>query len=169
MNEKITIREKRDSDNNKIMDILNSFVEDSFAVYSKELVASTFAIDSTNDSRVFLVIESQDGVIGFGMITPYKKYTNFNHTGVLAYFIKEGFTGLGLGSKLLKNLLYEGNKIGITNYLAHISSHNNQSLCFHKKHGFEEVGRFKNVSVKFGKSVDIVWVQKDFAEILEKE
>lgn len=132
MIEKISIREKRESDNEMIMQILNSFVKDSFAVYAEELVSSNFVINSTNDARVFLVVELKNEVIGFGMITPYKKYTNFNHTGVLGYFIAEGYTGLGLGSKLLNELLLRGNKIGITNYLAHISSYNNQSLNFHK-------------------------------------
>lgn len=157
------IRKKRDTDDNKIMEILNSFVEDSFAVYSDELVDSTFVIDSTESARVFLVIELNDEVIGFGMITPYKNYSNFSHTGVLGYFIENDFTGLGYGSMLFEELIVRGNKIGITNYLAHISSHNKQSLSFHKKHGFEEVGRFKNVSIKFEKFIDIVWVQKEYS------
>lgn len=157
------IRKKRDTDDNKIMEILNSYVEDSFAVYSDELVDSTFVIDSTESARVFLVIELNDEVIGFGMITPYKNYSNFSHTGVLGYFIENDFTGLGYGSMLFEELIVRGNKIGITNYLAHISSHNKQSLSFHKKHGFEEVGRFKNVSIKFEKSIDIVWVQKEYS------
>ena len=167
MIEKINIREKRECDNDVIMHILNSFVNDSFAVYAEEFVASTFIIDSTINARVFLVLEHNCEVIGFGMITPYKQYSNFNHTGVLGYFIKEEFTGLGLGTNLLHELIYQGNKIGISNYLAHISSHNYQSLNFHRKHGFEEVGRFKNVSIKFGTHVDIVWVQKEFKHKLE--
>lgn len=162
------IRKKRDTDDNKIMEILNSFVEGSFAVYTDELVASTFVVDSTESARVFLVIELNDEVIGFGMITPYKNYSNFSHTGVLGYFIENDFTGLGYGSMLFEELIVRGNKIGITNYLAHISSHDKQSLSFHKKHGFAEVGRFKNVSIKFGKPVDIIWVQKDFNSMLSQ-
>ena len=160
MKEKYNIREKRNTDNDTIMGILNSFIDDSFAVYAEELVESTFVTDASKEAKVFLVIELNKEVIGFGMITPYKKYSNFNHTGVLAYFIHSKHTGLGLGSKLLTELLFRGNEIGITNYLAHISSRNKQSLMFHKKHGFEEVGKFKNVSIKFGISVDVIWVQK---------
>ena len=73
------------------------------------------------------------------------------------------YTGLGLGTKLLNELISAGKKIGITNYLAHISSQNTQSLNFHKKHGFEEVGRFKKVAIKFNNFIDVVWVQKQLA------
>jgi len=165
MNGKYKIRKKNDADSKTIMRILNSFVKDSFAVYPEEKISSSFATEMSNDAKIFLVVELNQEVIGFGKITPYKKYSNFNHTGVLTYFILDNHTGLGLGSKLLNELLLRGNEIGITNYLAHISSRNSQSLMFHKKHGFEEVGRFKNVSIKFGKPVDIVWVQKEFHEL----
>ena len=169
MKEKLNIRKKIECDNNVIMQILNSFVGDSFAAYPNELVGSSFVVDCTRDAKVFLVVEINNEVIGFGMITPYKKYSNFNHTGVLGYFIKEKLTGAGLGSKLLQELISQGKQIGITNYLAHISSYNEQSLSFHKKHGFEEVGRFKNISSKFGKSIDIVWVQKDYGHLKNDE
>lgn len=46
------------------------------------------------------------------------------------------------------------------NLLASISSRNEQSLAFHRKRGFVECGRLRDVGVKFGKSFDVVWMQK---------
>lgn len=34
------------------------------------------------------------------------------------------------------------------------------SLAFHRKHGFEDCGRFKGVGRKFGEDFDIVWMQR---------
>jgi L-amino acid N-acyltransferase YncA len=99
------------------------------------------------------------------MIAPYKPFKNFNKTGVLSYFLYADYTGMGLGTRLLNELLSVGQKMGITNFLAHISSRNTQSINFHKKHGFEEVGRFKNIAVKFGEKIDIIWMQKQFGDL----
>jgi hypothetical protein len=33
-----------------------------------------------------------------------------------------------------------------------------------QKHGFKEVGRFMDVTKKYGESIDVVWVQKKIAE-----
>jgi len=69
-----------------------------------------------------------------------------------------------LGRKIINELISTGKKHGITNYLAQISSKNKQSLNFHKKHGFVEVGKFKDVGTKFDQNFDIVWMQKILGE-----
>jgi len=154
------IRPRVDEDDEKVIQIINSYVDKSFATYSDEAYPISFAADKGKEARVFLIIEISGEVIGFGLIAPYRPFKTFNKTGVLTYFILSGYTCLGLGTKLLNELISAGQKIGITNYLAHISSQNTQSLNFHIKNGFEEVGRFKKVAVKFNKFIDVVWVQK---------
>ena len=61
---------------------------------------------------------------------------------------------------MLSLLETEGMKKGITNILANISSLNPRSIDFHKKNGFIECGRFKNVGRKKGHLFDTVWMQK---------
>jgi len=51
-------------------------------------------------------------------------------------------------------------KKGITNILANISSLNSRSIDFHKKNGFVECGRFKNVGRKKEQLFDTVSMQK---------
>jgi len=48
----------------------------------------------------------------------------------------------------------------IKTLLASISSRNKESIAFHKKHGFIECGRFKDIGRKRGKPFDVVWMQK---------
>jgi L-amino acid N-acyltransferase YncA len=69
-------------------------------------------------------------------------------------------SGKGIGTKLLSLLEIEGMKKGITNILANISSLNSRSIDFHKKNGFVECGRFKNVGRKKEQLFDTVWMQK---------
>ena len=98
--------------------------------------------------------------MGFGFIKPYRDLENFNHTGMLTYFILPEYTGQGVGTKIMHALLEKGKSLGIHNFVAHISSKNKQSLRFHQKQGFKECGRIKNIGHKFGEFFDLVWVQK---------
>jgi phosphinothricin acetyltransferase len=84
----------------------------------------------------------------------------FSKTAEITYFIHPDHTGKGIGTKLLRLLEKEGMQKGITNILANISSLNPRSVDFHKKNGFIECGRFKNVGRKKGKLFDTVWMQK---------
>jgi len=160
MNNELIIRPKTEEDLEKILEVVNSFVENSFAAYQDEAYPPTIVDEWTKKARVFLVLETGNEVVGFGFVASYRPFKSFNHVGVLTYFILQEYTGKGLGTILINKLISKGKALGITNYLAHISSKNEQSLNFHIKHGFREVGRFKDMSVKLGESVDMVWVQK---------
>lgn len=162
MNNEVIIRSKKEEDLEKVLEVVNSFVKDSFAAYSDEVYPASIMNEWSKKAKVLLVLETGNKVIGFGFVAQYKPFKSFNHIGVLTYFIFPICTGKGLGTKLFNKLISKGKDIGITNYLAHISSKNEQSLNFHKKHGFQVVGRFKDMSVKLGESIDMVWVQKQF-------
>lgn len=162
MNNEVIIRTKKEDDAEKILEVVNSFVKDSFAAYSDEYYHPSIVDKWSKKAKVFLVLERGNEVIGFGFVASYKPFKSCNHVGVLTYFILPEYTGKGIGTKLFNQLISKGKDLGLTNYLAHISSRNEQSLNFHKKHGFQEVGRFKDMSVKLGESVDMVWVQKQF-------
>ncbi len=162
MNNEVIIRTKKIDDGDKILEVVNSFVKDSFAAYTDEYYPPSIVDEWSKKAKVFLVLETGNEVVGFGFVASYKSFKSCAHVGVLTYFILPEYTGKGSGTKLFNELISEGKDLGITNYLAHISSRNEQSLNFHKKHGFQEVGRFKDMSVKLGESVDVVWVQKQF-------
>lgn len=160
MEDSIIIRDFNDSDLTGMREIFNWFAENSYSVYSEYPLNPDQFSKIVELSRIILVLEHDLEIIGFGFISYYKPFPNFNQTGVLTYFIKPEFTGKGYGTSLFTELLNRGKQKGITNYLAHISSENIQSLNFHKKQGFKEAGRFQSVATKFNKLIDVVWVQK---------
>ena len=162
MNNEVIIRTKKEEDLENILEVVNSYVKNSFAAYSDEYYSPSMVDEWIKKAKVFLVLETGNKFIGFGFVASYKLHKSCSHVGVLTYFILPKYTAKGLGTKLINQLISKGKDLGITNYLAHISSKNEQSLNFHKKHGFLEVGRFKDMSLKLGESVDMVWVQKQF-------
>ena len=166
MENEVIVRSRKEDDIEKILSVVNTFVPDSFATYTDEDYPLSVAMEWSKNAKVFLILEIDNEVIGFGFLAPYKPFKSFSHTGVLTYFILSEYTGKGLGTKLLNTLISKGKDIGVTNFVAHISSKNQQSLNFHKKHGFKEVGRFKDMALKFGEYIDVIWVQKQFDKTL---
>lgn len=158
--QKITLGDFQPGDLDALLAVFNSFVRTSHAAYSESELNREQFEKIMAPARIILTLRDDDAIIGFGFIGSYKPLANFDHTGVLTYFILPDYTGAGLGTRMLHELLRRGREAGITNYLAHISSRNEQSLNFHRKHGFKEVGRFQQVARKFGELIDVVWVQK---------
>ncbi|MFH2107321.1 MAG: N-acetyltransferase family protein [Chrysiogenia bacterium] len=161
---KITVRDFEKNDLDALQAVFNSFVRDSYAAYPESELTPEQFNKLLAQAKIILTLQAGETIIGYGYISSYKPLPNFDHTGVLSYFILTDHTGLGFGSALLQELFNRGKEIGITNYLAHISSRNEQSLNFHKKHGFKEVGRLMGVAKKHGETIDVVWVQKQIGE-----
>ena len=158
---KCEIREYRDSDLEEISHIYNFYVKNGFAAYPENKLDATFfnAIITAAISCYVLVVDGE--VVGYGILRNYLPYVNFKHTGKLTYFIKSEYTHKGFGTILLEKLIEEAKRNNIKNIYIHASSENPQSINFHKKHGFKECGRFRNIAKKFGQYFDIIWMQKN--------
>ncbi len=142
--------------------IFNHFVASSFAAYPDEPVDESFFCDrhDANPEYPFLVAEGDEGVVGFAYLSPFHAVPTMRQTASLTYFIHPDHTGRGLGSAFLERLLDAGREMGVTTFMAHVSSLNPGSIRFHLTHGFTECGRFRNIGVKHGRSFDMVWLQK---------
>ncbi len=146
-----------------IVEIFNYYIEHSFAAYPDKPVNSHFfdALMRLTDGYPTYAAKDLDGlVIGFGLLKAYNPTSTFSHTAEITYFIKPEYTGYGIGNRMLHEMIKEAITKGISTILASISSRNEGSLRFHKKHGFAECGRFKHVGYKKGEYFDIIWMQK---------
>ena len=142
--------------------IFNHFVVNSLAAYPEEPVAADFFAKkhSAASDYPFLVAEAGGTIIGFAYLLPFHPILTMKRSGVLTYFIHPDHTGKGLGSIFLSQLMEEGRRLGVTNFIAHISSANEGSIRFHARHGFTECGRFLKVGEKAGQAFDMVWMQR---------
>ena len=82
---------------------------------------------------------------------------------MVTYFIASGHTGAGLGTALLEDLEAQARTRGIDHLLAHVSSRNEASLAFHKRHGFVQCGCLHDVGHKHNLAFDIIWFEKDLS------
>ncbi len=159
----IVIRKVTDWDCDQIVSIFNYYVEHGFAAYPEKPQDRKFFdfIKTIIYGDAFFALETREKkIIGFGLLKKYHPYPAFNRTAEAGYFILPEYTGRGLGGLLLEVLEREARVMEVDNLLVNISSLNPPSLAFHKKHGFRECGRFEKILIKFGRDMDIVWMQK---------
>jgi len=150
-------------DREAVIDIFNHYVDNSFAAYPETNLPYE-AFDKLLDmSRGYPTIAARDeagAVLGFGMLRPYSPIPAFAHTAEISYFVRPDCRGRGVGSAMLQYLLTQARQQGITSILAGISSRNEPSIAFHGKHGFQQVGRFREIGIKRDEVFDVVWMQK---------
>lgn len=147
-----------------IVAIFNRFIEHSFAAYPHRPVGDDFvqALERTATEYPVLTVKDEHGrVVGFGLARPFHPADSFRRTAEIGYFLHPDFVGRGLGTRLLEQLTTAAREKGVRTLLASISSRNDESLAFHVRRGFAEVGRFRRVGEKFGQDFDVVYMQKD--------
>lgn len=106
----------------------------------------------------YVAKDEKGRVVGFSFLHAYYQAPSFKETGEITYFIDPEHTGKGLGTKMLENLVQQAKHMGMKSILAMVSSKNENSISFHKKHGFKEVGRLPRIGCKFGENFDVVYL-----------
>ena len=154
------IRQFREEDRERIIEIYNYYVRESYAAYPSEKVEPGFIDFLMKGVHSFYVAESGGSVVGFAFLKPYLPISTFGTTATVTYFIDPDHRKSGLGTHILMTLESDAKKKGIHTLLAHISSRNEDSISFHKKNGFSECGRFPEIGMKFGERFDVIWVVK---------
>lgn len=149
-----------DADN--ILDIINYYVANSTAYFSQTLLEKSSISDMLNDKSILprYVVLSGKELVGFGYAYNFRPESTFSQTVKLTYWLKDGFTRKGIGSKLYNILESELRDLKISNILVNISSENTASLNFHRALGYKECGNFEKIGYKNGRYFDLVWLQK---------
>jgi L-amino acid N-acyltransferase YncA len=157
------IRKVSENDKNAVINIYNYFIENSYTTYLEKTLDYSFfeALSEMSIGGSFYVVDTSDKeIVGFALLKKYEKVDCFKRAAEVSYFILPKHTGKGLGTKLFSRLIDDARMMGIDTLLASVSSLNEESLEFHKRIGFAECGRLKNVGKKMGMDFDVVWMQK---------
>lgn len=162
MTQSYQLRPMEERDAQTVMDIFNHYVENSFAAYPQDRLPHQFfgVMQASFNGFPHAVVTWGDEVVGFGGLRAYNPMPVFKKTAEISYFIKPGHTAKGLGAILLGHLIEGARQMGIESILASISSLNETSLKFHKKHGFAQCGEFKRIGYKNETYFDVVYMQK---------
>lgn len=145
-----------------VMEIFNHYVLNGFAVYFESPMPEAFfdrMLEVGGGLPALAARSARRQVVGFGFLRPYHPASSFRRTAEIAYFLHPDHTHQGLGGLMLDRLIELARQRGIDNIIASVSSRNEASLAFHRKHGFAESGRLLGVGNKHGHGFDIILMQ----------
>jgi L-amino acid N-acyltransferase YncA len=151
------------TDRQEIIDLFNHYVVNSFAAFPERPVPYSFFDLLMEAAAGYPTVTARDAhgrLIGFGLLRPHNRMPAFARVAEITYFLAPDSTRQGLGSQILADLERQARARSIATLLAPISSLNEPSIAFHRKHGFVEVGRFRQIGQKMGQLFDVVWMQK---------
>jgi len=159
------------ADRRPMLEIFNHYVRHGFAAFPEQPMPLSFIDRLLELAQGYPALAAKDAtgrLLGFGLLRPHNPLPTFARTAETTYFISPDHTRQGLGTLLLEALEAGAREKGLRTLLAGISSLNEGSLGFHRKHGFVEVGRFRQVCCKNGTLFDVVWMQKMLANFDEQ-
>lgn len=106
-----------------------------------------------------IVAESDGSIQGFGCIGPFRTKPGYKYTGEHTVYVHVEHRGKRIGHTLLSALIVEAEHLELRTLIGGIDSANDASIAFHASFGFVECARIKDVAYKFGRWLDLVFMQ----------
>ena len=109
----------------------------------------------------FLVAEVAEQIAGYAYASPYRPRAGYRFTLEDSVYVAPDAVSAGVGSALLAELITRCTDLGYRQMIAIIGdTANHASIRLHAKHGFVDAGTIEAVGFKFGRWVDLVWMQR---------
>jgi L-amino acid N-acyltransferase YncA len=144
------------------------------ALISSTTVAWTEATESVDDraawfdkqtaaGRPVLVATVDDDVVGFASYGDFRdstKWPGYRFTVEHTVHVAELCWNAGVGRALMTELMQRAGDAGLHVMIGAIDSENDGSVRFHRRLGFEVVGRLPQIGFKFDRWLDLVLMQR---------
>ncbi len=159
----INIRPATPTDLNGILEIVNHNILHSTALYDYdpkpfEYIATWFGEKQEGDWPVIVAMEGNK-VVGYGTFGPFRFKQGYRFTIEHSVYAAPGHEGKGIGGLLLTELIRLAKEGGYHCMIGGIDADNTGSIAFHKKFGFAETGIIRESGYKFGKWLDLMFMQ----------
>ncbi len=160
----IKIRPYQVEDTAAILDIINDAILHSTALYdyNPRTLENQLAIfdDKLKKGFPILVATLNGQLVGFGYYSEFRLREAYKFTVEHSVYAHKKAIGIGVGKALLTELIKLAKQQELHTMIGVIDSENTNSIAFHKKYGFEEVGFIKESGYKFNRWLHSVIVQK---------
>ena len=159
------LRDATEGDLAGILVIYNEVLVHSTAIYATEPVTLEERREwmLARRERQFPVIVAADarGVLGFASYGDWRgSWNGYRFTVEHSVHVRADARGAGVGRALLEALLPRALAQGKHVMIGSIDAANDASIRFHARLGFEPVAHFREVGHKFGRWLDLVFMQR---------
>jgi L-amino acid N-acyltransferase YncA len=160
---RMNIRDAIEADMQAVTAIYNDAVANTTAIWNDTTVdvANRLAwfADRKRAGYPVLVAVEGDEVIGYASFGDWRAFDGYRHTVEHSVYVRNDQHGKGIGKALMLALIDRARAIGKHVMVAGIEAGNTGSIRLHEKLGFENVGLLKQVGMKFGKWLDLAFLQ----------
>jgi phosphinothricin acetyltransferase len=160
------IRPAIEADLPAINDIYNHYVLHSTCTYQEEpetLEDRQRWFRHHGEKHPVIVAEADGQVAGWGSLSPFHPRSAYRHTVENTVYIHHALLHQGIGSLLLQELIDRSGNLGHRAIIALIDGDQAASVALHAKFGFDKAGHLKGVGFKFGRWLDVVYMQLNIA------
>lgn len=146
-----------------ILDIYNDAILHTTAVYQEQ--THTLAMrkkwfeEKQQAGLPVFVAYSNDSLAGFSTYGPFRNWPGYRFTVEHSVYVATAFRGRGIGKKLVSALMDHAKKEGMHVMIAGVDAAGQASIGLHLSLGFKEVAYFKEVGFKFGRWLDLKFLQ----------
>jgi len=159
----ISARGATDDDLPAILDIYNDAILTTTAVYSERphtlaMRRQWYKERMENNFPVF-VAENDSDIVGFSSFGHFRAWPCYRYTVEISVYVAAPHRRKGIGKLLIEPLITRARQMNMHALIAGISADNEISLKLHKNFGFTEVAHFKEVGYKFGRRLDLKFLE----------
>ncbi|MGC8476162.1 MAG: GNAT family N-acetyltransferase [Acetobacteraceae bacterium] len=109
----------------------------------------------------FLVSTDASGILGYAYAAQFRDRSAYRFALEDSVYVRQDQRGQGVGKALVAALIAEAEAAGFRQMLAVIGdSENVGSIGLHASLGFQRVGLLRAVGLKFGRWLDVVYMQR---------
>jgi L-amino acid N-acyltransferase len=147
----------------EILAIYNEVIRNSTAVYTEEELSPTRG-EAWFDGKMgqgfpLIVARDSSGVTGFGTFGEFRAWPCYRHSVEHSVHVRPDRRGQGVGRALVAELLARAMASNKHVMIAGIDADNAVSIGLHRSLGFTSVGHFHEVGFKFGRWLDLEFMQ----------
>lgn len=158
------IRNATTEDLTDIRDILNEEILHAFSNYDEvpktETDIALWFEEKVQKGYPILVVVTDKKVIAFATYGRFREKYGYRFSAEHSLYVAKEYRSSGIGNKLFNELIKVAKSQNYHSLIAGIDASNLGSIRFHEKFGFKEVGRIPESAYKFGKWLDLVFMQK---------
>jgi L-amino acid N-acyltransferase YncA len=163
MSQPLIIRAAVSGDVPGILEIYNDAILNTTAVYTYEARPldwmEQWFIEKQDKGLPVFVADVEGRVAGFASYGPFRPWPAYKYSVEHSIYVNKDFRRQGIAKKLLRVLIDKASASGLHTIVAGIDSGNAVSISLHREFGFREAGTLSQVGYKFGRWLDLQFMQ----------
>ncbi|MEQ7920581.1 N-acetyltransferase family protein [Xanthomonas sp. WHRI 1810A] len=163
-----SIRDALPADMPAVLAIYNDAVLNTTAIWNEQPVdlanrEAWFDARAAQGYPILVAVDAADEVVGYASFGDWRPFEGFRHTVEHSVYVRADQRGNGLGPRLMTALMERALACDKHIMVAAIESGNAASIHLHQKLGFSITGQMPQVGTKFGRWLDLTFMQLDLS------